>query len=338
MPSVNLTILRWARETAGLSPGDAVQKLGIRAAHGLEPVERLAALESGHTSPTRPMLVKMSKQYRRPLLTFYLSSPPKTGDRGQDLRTLPVTVAQSDNALVDAVLRDIRARQSLVRMALEEEDEAKSLAFIGTAEIDETPGSLASRMKATLDFDIATNRRSGTMNDAVSYLRDQAEGAGIFVLFVDNLGSFHTEIPIDLFPGFALADDIAPFVAVNANDSKGAPSFTIVHELAHLWLGLTGVSGRKGERRIEKFCNDVAGEFLLPTTELTRLAVSEDSGLAAAVRQVGDFAGAHKVSGTMVAYKLHRSGTFSYEFYEDIARTFRENFLTRRSRGRNLAR
>lgn len=284
------------------------------------------------------MLVNMSNQYRRPLLTFYLSAPPKTGDRGQDFKTLPATVVQADNALVDAVRRNIRARQSLVRMALEEEDETESLPFIGTAEIDETPGALASRMKATLDFDIATYRRSRTMVGAVSYLRDQAEGAGIFVLFMDNLGSYHTEIPIDLFWGFALADDIAPFVAANANDSIGARAFTVVHELAHLWLGLTGVSGRKGERRIEKFCNDVAGEFLLPATELTRLAVSEDSGLAAAVQQVGDFARAHKVSGTMVAYKLHRSGTFSHEFYEGIARTFRENFFARRSLGRNLAR
>ncbi len=335
MPSVNPNILKWARETAGLSPLEAVRKLGIGAAYGLEPVERLAALESGNAIPTRPMLVKMSKQYRRPLLTFYLSAPPRAGDRGQDFRTLPANVARTDNALVDAVLRDIRVRQSLVRMVLEEEDEAESLAFIGTAEIGETPGALASRMKATLDFDIATYRRSRTMDGAVSYLRGKAEGAGIFVLFVDNLGSYHTEIPVDLFRGFALADEIAPFVAVNANDSKGAQAFTIVHELTHLWLGLTGVSGRSGARRIEQFCNDVAGEFLLPATELTQLSVSEESGLAAAVRLVGDFACAHKVSGTMAAYKLHRSGTFSYEFYEEIARTFRENFLNQRSLGRN---
>ena len=338
MPSVNPNILKWARETAGLSPLDAVRKLGIGGAHGLGPVERLAALESGDAIPTRPMLVKMSKQYRRPLLTFYLSAPPRAGDRGQDFRTLPANVAQTDNALVDAVLRDIRARQSLVRMVLEEEDEAESLAFIGTAEIDETPGALASRMKATLDFDNETYRRSRNIDGAVSYLRRKAEGAGIFVLFVDNLGSYHTEIPVDLFRGFALADEIAPYIAVNANDSKGAQAFTIVHELAHLWLGLTGLSGRNGERRIEKFCNDVAGEFLLPATELKQLAVSEESGLPAAVRLVGDFALEHKVSGTMVAYKLHRSGTFSYEFYEGIARTFRKNFLKQRSLGRNSAR
>ena len=76
----------------------------------------------------------------------------------------------------------------------------------------------------------------------------------------------------------------------------------------------------------------------MPATELTQLAVSEASGLAAVVRLVGDFARARKVSGTMVAYKLHRSGTFSYEFYECIAQTFRENFLNRRSLGRTSTR
>ena len=29
----------------------------------------------------------MSKQYHRPLLTFYLDRPPDTGDRGEDFRT-----------------------------------------------------------------------------------------------------------------------------------------------------------------------------------------------------------------------------------------------------------
>ena len=68
MPEVNPEILTWARETAGLTREDAVKKLSIRAAYGIEPEERLMALETGAIEPTRPMLVKMAKQYRRPLL------------------------------------------------------------------------------------------------------------------------------------------------------------------------------------------------------------------------------------------------------------------------------
>ena len=87
MPAVNPEILVWARQTAGLTLGDAVMKVGIRDARGVAAVDRLAALERGEREPTRPVLVKMAQHYRRPLLAFYLTAPPRRGDRGADFRT-----------------------------------------------------------------------------------------------------------------------------------------------------------------------------------------------------------------------------------------------------------
>ena len=85
MSQVNPEILSWARETAGLSPEDTVKKLGIKDAWGVAAIERLAALENGEVPPTRAMLSKMAKKYRRPLLTFYLAQPPRRGNWGQRL-------------------------------------------------------------------------------------------------------------------------------------------------------------------------------------------------------------------------------------------------------------
>ena len=47
MPNVNPSILRWARETAGLTPEEAVQKLDINDARGVAASDRLVALEFG---------------------------------------------------------------------------------------------------------------------------------------------------------------------------------------------------------------------------------------------------------------------------------------------------
>ena len=69
----------------------------------------------------------MAKAYRRPLLVCYLSQPPKTGDRGQDFRTLPGK--DRYNPDLDALIRDIKARQGLVRSILEDE-EAESPDFV----------------------------------------------------------------------------------------------------------------------------------------------------------------------------------------------------------------
>ena len=89
MPNVNPEILRWARETAGLTLEQAAHKLAIGEARGVPGLVRLAAYEAGEAAPSRPLMLRMSKQYRRPLLVFYMSSVPRTAERGEDFRTLP---------------------------------------------------------------------------------------------------------------------------------------------------------------------------------------------------------------------------------------------------------
>jgi transcriptional regulator with XRE-family HTH domain len=68
MPKINPTIMAWARKSAGLSIEDAADKIGLHASRGISGAERLLALEEGTQLPTRQILLKMSKQYRRPLL------------------------------------------------------------------------------------------------------------------------------------------------------------------------------------------------------------------------------------------------------------------------------
>jgi len=123
MPTVNPDILKWARETAALTLEDAAAKLNIGEARGVPAETRLAAYEAGEREPSRPLLVRMAKQYRRPLLTFYMSQAPRLGERGQDFRTLPPEHSTAQDALVDALIRDVRARQQMVRAALEDEEE-----------------------------------------------------------------------------------------------------------------------------------------------------------------------------------------------------------------------
>ena len=83
MPAVSPEVLVWARKTAGLSLAEAAEKIPIVPAGGLNAPDRLRAMERGDAEPTRALLVKMAKRYRRALLTFYLSAPPPQGDRGR---------------------------------------------------------------------------------------------------------------------------------------------------------------------------------------------------------------------------------------------------------------
>lgn len=112
MPAIQPKILVWARTSAGLGLDDAAKKIGLRVARGLDPAERLAALELGESSPTRAQLAKMAKVYRRPLVVFYLSAPPQKGERGSDFRTGVGDVEREEAGWLDAVIRGVRTRPS----------------------------------------------------------------------------------------------------------------------------------------------------------------------------------------------------------------------------------
>ena len=132
MPAVNPEILVWARKTAGLTLDDAARRVGIRDARGMAAADRLALLERGEKEPARPVLVRMARQYRRPLLVFYLTRPPKKSDFGTDFRTLPAQHSAETHALVTAFVRNVRSRQNMVRATLEAEGDAVPLPFVGT--------------------------------------------------------------------------------------------------------------------------------------------------------------------------------------------------------------
>jgi len=317
---------------------EAAVKLDLHQSRGVSAADRLAALESGDDQPTRPLLTRMAKQYRRPLLTFYMKAPPRKGDRGQDFRTLPEDYSDVDEALLDALIRDVKARQGMVRAMLEDEEDTKPLPFVGSLSRSQGVSAVLSSIRETIQLDIAEFRAQASASDAFTLLRDRVELAGIFVLLIGNLGSYHTAIDLETFRGFALADDIAPFVIINDQDAHSAWSFTLLHELVHIWLGQTGVSGLRAEISIEKFCNDVASEFLLPSSELEQLDVNNTTDLESAQSRISEFARNQNLSASMVAYKLYRMGTIDFESWKFLSESFRRMWLDQRNERRIMAR
>lgn len=336
MPNVKPEIMRWARDTAGLSPAAAVAKLQLRAARGKSATERLLALESGDDRPTRPMLVKMARVYRRPLLTFYLSRPPVVVARGEDFRTLPEAPDRTEEALLDALMRNVRARQAMVRDILEDDDDLEPLPFIGSMTIEDGVRAVRESIRDVLGVDVAEFRATRTLNEAFGMLRDAAEEVGVFVLLVGDLGSHHTALDTTVFRGIALSDEIAPFVVMNPDDSKAARSFTLLHELAHLWLGLTGVSGGGFPAlRAERFCNEVASTYLLPESELAELATERDEDLMPAVAA---FARERNISASMVSYRLYKARRIDQGTWQRLRDDFHDRWVEQRAAAREQAR
>ena len=338
MTAVNPEILVWARETAGLTQRSAAKKLGFGDSSRSSAIDKLVALEQGVKEPTRPQLLKMADHYRRPLLTFYLSHPPEKASRGADFRTLQGSVRAEEEAQMDTLVRDISARQSMVRALLVEEDEAEPLPFIGAHRMEDGAGVVLSALRAQLTLTATEYRSQSDIGAAFNLLRRHAEASGIFVLLKGDLGNYLSVLDTAVFRGFSLADDVAPFIVINEYDARSAWSFTLLHEAVHLLLGQTGACGANGSRDVERFCDDVAGDFLLPNSDLTGLAVSDLSDFSTVYDQVGNIANQFKVSRTMVAYKAMRSGLLATEMYGQISSRFRAEWHSQREAERELKR
>jgi Zn-dependent peptidase ImmA (M78 family) len=321
---VNPAVLIWARETAGFALEEAAPKLFKDGAKATA-VENLAAMEDGEKQPTRTQLAKFAKVYKRPLLAFYMAEPPRTGRRGQDFRQSPDDRTKRENAMLDTLLRDVKARQEAVRDLVLDDDDFWEHKFVGSVTIDTPVTTVVSSISLALGFDNKDkNLRRGEPDKLFKILRAAAEDIGIFVLLLSDLGSArHNPIPSSVFRGFAIADEVAPFVVINAREARTSRSFTLMHELAHVWLGATGVSGQAytgnpvtQAAKIEQFCNDVAGEFLLPSESFKSDTVAFDPDDAAAAEPIIEsIAYSWSVSEPMVAYKLYRLGELSPPAY-----------------------
>lgn len=320
----NPDVFRWARESAGLEPDAAAHSIGIVPAS-------LIAIEHGEKEPSRTTLTRMAKAYRRSLLTLYLPAPPRKGDRGEDFRTVVAERTIEADADVDALVRDLRTRQSLVRAVLEDDEDVKPLAFVGSVTMNVGVQALVRSIEQVLGITRVQYRAQKDAESAFALLRERTEHAGVFVMLTGNLGSHHSTIPVEAFRGFAIADRIAPFIVINDGDAKAAWSFTLLHELAHLWLGATGVSGGTPEMQIERFCNDVAGEFLLPRADVQAIDVG-GLELDAQIVMIADHANRWRVSRQMVAYGLYKAGRISIDAWKALEAGIRALWAAERRR------
>ena len=259
---VNPQVLVWARETAALTLEAAAKKLGMSD-------DSLRAIESGEKHPSRSQVEKFSNVYHRSSIVFYLDEPPSPSRKMHDFRSSRVEMPPEQDARLAALVRDIKARQAILKMVLEEEEEAEHLDFVASMEMDDGVEAVVKQISSALEFEPGTKCKNA--DDLFKKLRNCTESLGVFVLLVSDLGSHHSSIDPVYFRGLAAADPMAPLIALNDRDARTARPFTLLHELAHIWIGASGVSGpqsdvegKSREAKIEEFCNDVAARFLLP--------------------------------------------------------------------------
>ncbi len=239
--------------------------------------------ESGNNHPTFRQLEAFAKFTQVPFLTLLFPEPREEKIPIQDLRTVRNrNVSQPSGNLLDTIYMCQQRQDWYQTFAMLEGEEP--LPFVGSATLQSDVETTAKKIRATLGFDIEERQELPNWTQALRYFANQADDLGILVMISGVVrNNPHRKLNPEEFRGFALADKLAPLVFINGADTKAAQIFTLAHELAHIWLGESSLSNVTPDsfspHRIERWCNQVAAEVLVPITSLHE-SFQEDASLA----------------------------------------------------------
>lgn len=254
-------LVTWAREREGLSPEKAAQRIDAR----------LDSWEKGLARPTFRQAEDLAQKLHIPFGYLFLSAPPVEELPLPDLRTAAHEPPLEPSPELSDLLQDVLRKQEWYRDYRQDEG-AQRLPFVGRYSIGDDGDRIATDIRGTLGVNEEMRAKAKTWEDFLRALIRQAESAGVLVLRSGVVGNNpHRTLNVEEFKGFAINDDLAPLVFINAQDWKAAQIFTLAHELAHLWIGQSGISNvdyrkRSSEQqnRIERLCDQVAAETLVP--------------------------------------------------------------------------
>ncbi len=256
-------VFKWARESARMTEEDAAAKVSVSS-------DRLVDWEAGKSKPTIRQAQILAKAYRRPFALFFLPDIPQDFQPLQDYRLKGSKVLGTASIFI---IREIQQKQAWIS-EVNEQNEERKIPFVGRYSLKDNPATVSNDILSTLNINPLQYEYENPIREWI----DKAESNGIFI---SRTSFIHSRLTLDSneIQGFAISDSYAPFVFINSSDWSAPQLFTLVHELAHIWIAETGISNQiqpivqsqEKYHPIEIFCNEVAANALIPLDYISEL-------------------------------------------------------------------
>lgn len=321
---INPAVVRWAAERAGVGNAELAQAFK-------KTPEVIAAWMDGTATPTFKQAQRLAKRLRVPFGYLFLEVPPREELPLPDFRRPHAGVRREASVDLRDVISDVLRKQDWYRdFRLDREEDP--LPFVGRFTLDSPVADVAEDIKESLTFEAKIRPESQAPQFLRAFVR-QVEALGVLVMRNGIVRqATNRALDVDEFRGFSIADPIAPVIFINNADSNAAQAFTLAHELAHIWIGRGGISDAdltlagEGHQDVEAFCNEVAGELLLPWARLEgrwrdRTVTTAD--------WTADVARDFHVSSVMVARQLWLHEAITREQFFQFYEAEKANWITK---------
>jgi len=316
-PQFTPAIFRWARERAGFSAEGAAQKLGV-------PPQSISDWENndGTLTPTVKQARDLAALYGRSFLELFLPAPPDLPEPEliPDFRLYRgVDDPGETRELVDAQLWAETQRENALDLYSEIGEEPPEFPVRATVAGDVE--GFASLIREAMQFPI--EQQAGRLTVAQraqipGLIRDRIESLAVLTLRRSDLKRYGVR-------GFCIAKFPLP-VIVFTSESPNAQAFTLLHELGHVLIQQSAISGaipRQGGdanvRRVETWCNSFAAAFLMPrATVLARYPIPNEPRETIDDAQVDELAAYFGVSPHAMLIRLVELGYVAPSYYWDV--------------------
>lgn len=314
-------VLAWARDRAQMSIDALSAKLPTKA-------ERVEAWEKGELKPTFNQAQKLARVLHIPFGYLFLSAPPEEKLPIPDLRTIGDNEPETITPAFRDLLNDVKRKQSWYRdYAIENGEE--SFAYLGKFSVHNGVMEVSSSISEALSLTASDRTKCRDKDAYLKLLSEKIEALGVLVMRNSVVGSNTSRsLNVHEFRGFAISDTYAPLIFINSSDANSAKIFTLIHELAHLWIDESGISSvdlsKADNNTTEKFCNAVSAEVLVPKGEFAEIWDNQQDVVENAITTAQYF----KVSTFVTArrawnLKLISAETF-FAYYRDASKEFEE--------------
>ena len=305
-------VLKWARESANLTLVDVATKLKKSA-------DIIEEWEKGGSAPTYPQLEKLAYElYKRPLALFFLPAPPPEPKPQTEFRSLPADDLITLDRDTIFLIRKARAFHVALHELFGDRSPVeapiwKEIRLSAARPVAQQATAVRNALSVNLD-------QQSSWRDADHALREWRRSIETRGVFVFKHAFKQREIS-----GFCLVKDELPLIMINNSTTKTRQIFSLLHELAHVLFHRSGISRFDDtriealpnvDRNIERFCNEIAAEILVPAEDFRICATRRgiDPGNATD-DDFSDFARRYHVSREVILRRFLDEGSITRPFY-----------------------